>query len=195
MRCLLPSPTLAKIVLSIAIIFVGLHVSEPIQNLAWARQPLLEEERAERSLSTIGDLLGDAPTNYTLLNLTGPFKETQALQAALLMAYVGYGSEYWYMGMYTAFAYKVLFFIFTVVSTFLLRLYPVPPGGDSFCTFLSSLTCSVLSFVCWTWQVYNLLDMYYGRFLDACGRIPEPIFSFVNIYYWELQENGTKTSL
>ena len=25
-----------------------------IQNLAWARQPLLEEERAERSLSTIG---------------------------------------------------------------------------------------------------------------------------------------------
>ena len=154
-----------------------------------------ERHELQRSLSTVGDLLGEAPLNYTLLNKTCPFDERRALQAALLMAYVGYGSEYWYMGLYTAFAYKVSFFVFTIVSTFLLRLYPIPPGGDNMCMFLLSLVLSVSSFVCWTWQVYNFLDMYHGRFLDACGRIPEPIFSFVTIYYWELHNNNTDPSL
>ena len=155
----------------------------------------LEQHQLQRSLSTVGDLLGGAPTNYTLLNKTCPFEERRALQAALLMAYVGYGTEYWYMGLYTAFAYKLSFFVFTIVSTFLLRLYPIPPGGDNMCMFLLSLILSVSSFVSWTWQVYNFLDMYYGRFLDACGRIPEPIFSFVTIYYWELHDNSTDPSL
>ena len=39
----------------------------------------------------ISDWVGDRAVNYTLTNQTCPFEERKALQAALLMAYVGFG--------------------------------------------------------------------------------------------------------
>ena len=184
----------SKLISSLIFLCICAPASGVNLNKNWGEQHI-EGHHLHRSLSTIGNILGGAPPNYTVLNRTCPFEERRALQAALLMAYVGYGSEYWYLGLYTAFTYKISFFVVTIVSTFLLRLYPIPPGGDNVCMFLLSLILSISSLVSWTWQVYNFLDMYYGRFLDACGRTPEPIFSFLSIYYWELHDNSTDVRL
>lgn len=137
----------------------------------------------DRNLA-ISDWVDDRPVNYTLLNRTCPLKEKKALQAALLMAYVGFGSEYMYMGYVSAAYYKAAFFTMTMVISLALRFYPIPAGGDSILVLLLSLVSSGLSMTSWAWQVNNFMDMYRGEFLDACARVPTPIFSFTHIYYW-----------
>ncbi len=149
-----------------------------------------EEDRSTDSIQGTGRKLGpsdwvnDLPTNYSLLNQTCPYKPKSALNSALLMAFVGFGLEYWYLGFYSAFQYKAAFFLFTLILTIWIRLIPIPKGGDSFFTLFGTSIACMASFTCWTWQVSNFLDMYYGRAVDACTRVPDPIWSFMKIYYW-----------
>ena len=131
------------------------------------------------------DWVNDLPINYTLLNQTCPYERKSALNSALLMAFVGFGTEYWYLGFYGAFQYKAGFFLFTLISTISLRFYPISGGGDSYSTLLITCFLCAMSFTCWTWQVSNFLDLYYDRATDACGRKLDPIWSFMKIYYWK----------
>ena len=131
------------------------------------------------------DWVNDLPINYTLLNQTCPYEPKSALNSALLMAFVGFGTEYWYLGFYAAFQYKAGFFLFTLISTISLRFYPISGGGDSYSTLLITCFGCAVSFTCWTWQVSNFLDLYYDRATDACGRKLDPIWSFMKIYYWK----------
>ena len=131
------------------------------------------------------DWVNDLPINYTLLNQTCPYEPKSALNSALLMAFVGFGTEYWYLGFYAAFQYKAGFFIFTLLSSISLRFYPISGGGDSYSTLLITCFACAVSFTCWTWQVSNFLDLYYDRATDACGRKLDPIWSFMKIYYWK----------
>jgi len=130
------------------------------------------------------DWVNDLPINYTILNQTCPFKEKSSLNSALLMAFVGFGTEYWYLGYYTAFQYKAAFFLVTLICTIWLRLIPIPPGGDGFITLFITIFTSMVSFTCWTWQISDFLDLYNGRAVDACMRVPEQLWSFMYIYYW-----------